>query len=114
MPPDIPHPDSDKTKFWRRVIWVSAACTVIPPVIGLLGTVRGMIGAMDAMGIEGGSDPETLAENISLALMTTAGGLVVSLIALPIFILALVKFFRCSREQPSTLTRTEQAGAGNP
>jgi biopolymer transport protein ExbB/TolQ len=65
-----------------------------------------MIGAMDTMGLSGGSDPDALAKNVSLALITTAGGLVISLIALPIFIAAIVLFFR-SRRQLEALTRTE-------
>ena len=48
-------------------------------MIGLFGTVAGMILAFDTMGLSGGADPSALAGNISLALMTTAGGLTVAI-----------------------------------
>jgi biopolymer transport protein ExbB/TolQ len=95
------------------MIWISAAGIVIPLLFGLAGTVVGMIGAMDTMGLSGGSDPDVLAKNVSLALITTAGGLVISLIALPIFVTAIVLFFK-SRRRLETLTLTEQIAAGQP
>jgi biopolymer transport protein ExbB len=49
------------------------------PMIGLLGTVSGMIKAFQTLGISGGSDPGKLANAISEALMTTATGLVVAI-----------------------------------
>ena len=49
------------------------------PMMGLLGTVSGMIKAFQTLGISGGSDPAKLAAAISEALMTTATGLVVAL-----------------------------------
>lgn len=48
-------------------------------MLGLFGTVAGMVLAFDSMGLSGGSDPASLAKNISLALITTAGGLVVAI-----------------------------------
>jgi biopolymer transport protein ExbB len=41
--------------------------------------------AFDSMGLSGGSDPAALAGNISLALITTAGGLVVAIPAIFLF-----------------------------
>jgi len=55
------------------------------PMIGLFGTVAGMIMAFDTMGLSGGADPNELAGNISLALMTTAGGLVVAIPSIFLF-----------------------------
>ncbi len=48
-------------------------------MLGLFGTVAGMVLAFDSMGLSGGSDPGALAGNISLALITTAGGLVIAI-----------------------------------
>lgn len=48
-------------------------------MLGLFGTVAGMVLAFDSMGLSGGSDPGALAKNISLALITTAGGLTVAI-----------------------------------
>ena len=52
------------------------------PMLGLLGTVSGMIKAFATLGRSGGSDPSELAANIGEALMTTATGLVIALPAL--------------------------------
>ncbi len=49
------------------------------PMVGLLGTVSGMIKAFQSLGMSGGSDPAELAAAISEALMTTASGLVVAI-----------------------------------
>lgn len=65
----------------RYMSWVGYFSVIAQaaPMIGLFGTVAGMILAFDTMGLSGGSDPGELAGNISLALMTTAGGLVVAI-----------------------------------
>lgn len=52
------------------------------PMVGLLGTVSGMIKAFGKLGQEGMGDPTGLAANISEALVTTATGLVVALPAI--------------------------------
>ncbi len=59
------------------------------PLLGLLGTVVGMVGAFDSMSLSGGSNSEQLAANISMALVTTLMGL-----ALAIPCVALFTWFR--------------------
>nr|HRJ72363.1 MotA/TolQ/ExbB proton channel family protein [Terrimicrobiaceae bacterium] len=56
---------------------------VIAPMIGLLGTVIGMMGAFAVLGSTGVSDPRALALRIGEVLMATASGL---FIAIPAFI----------------------------
>lgn len=56
---------------------------VIAPMIGLLGTVIGMMGAFAVLGQSGVSDPRQLALRIGEVLMATASGL---FIAIPAFI----------------------------
>ncbi len=51
----------------------------ISPMIGLLGTVSGMIKAFQAMALGGMGRPELFADNISEALVTTATGLIVGI-----------------------------------
>ena len=53
-----------------------AVIGAIAPLIGLLGTVLGMIGAFDALGAGAQSNQESIAGSISLALTTTLLGLV--------------------------------------
>lgn len=52
---------------------------VIAPMVGLLGTVSGMIKAFGNMAAQGMGKPEMLADNISEALITTASGLIVGI-----------------------------------
>ncbi len=46
------------------------------PMLGLLGTVLGMINVFEVVAIHGSGKPEAMAEGISQALLTTASGLV--------------------------------------
>lgn len=55
---------------------------VISPLLGLLGTVVGIIEAFMAVTATGLNDPAMLAGGISKALITTAGGLVVAIPAM--------------------------------
>ena len=52
-------------------------------MIGLLGTVIGMMGAFAVLGTSGTGDPKTLANKISEVLLATAAGL---FIAIPAFV----------------------------
>lgn len=56
---------------------------VVSPMIGLLGTVIGMMGAFATLGAKGISDPRGLATSIGEVLLATASGL---FIAIPAFI----------------------------
>jgi biopolymer transport protein ExbB len=56
---------------------------VVSPMIGLLGTVIGMMGAFATLGASGISDPRSLATSIGEVLLATASGL---FIAIPAFI----------------------------
>ena len=55
------------------------------PMLGLLGTVSGMIKAFHTMGTGGMGDPSKLASNIGEALVTTATGLIIAIPAMFFF-----------------------------
>lgn len=55
------------------------------PMVGLLGTVSGMIKAFQTMGTQGMGKPEMLAANIGEALITTAAGLIIAIPAMFFF-----------------------------
>jgi biopolymer transport protein ExbB len=57
----------------------------IAPMLGLLGTVSGMIKAFQTMGSQGMGKPELLAGNIGEALITTATGLIIAIPAMLFF-----------------------------
>lgn len=58
-------------------------------LIGLAGTVIGMLQAFGKLTPENTAQPEALASDISLALYTTVGGIVLSLIGSILFLIAL-------------------------
>jgi biopolymer transport protein ExbB len=54
----------------------------VSPMLGLLGTVSGMIKAFQGLSVDGGADPGAMAANISEALITTAAGLIIAIPAM--------------------------------
>jgi biopolymer transport protein ExbB len=82
------------------IIALTAACA---PLLGLLGTVTGMINTFNMITIFGAGDPRTLSGGISEALITTEFGLVVAIPALLMhaFISRKVKGVLGSMEQTS-------------
>ncbi|MFK4784725.1 MotA/TolQ/ExbB proton channel family protein [Fusobacterium sp. MFO224] len=69
----------------ERNMWILSMVAHVTPLVGLLGTVTGMIKAFQAVAIHGTGDASILAEGISEALFTTAGGLFVAIPALIIY-----------------------------
>lgn len=66
----------------ERYLSLLGTIAVISPLLGLLGTVVGIIEAFMAVTTTGLNDPALLAGGISKALITTAGGLVVAIPAM--------------------------------
>ena len=62
----------------QRYLGLLGTIANITPLLGLLGTVLGMIKAFNVMAIEGMGTPATLGGGISEALITTAAGLSVA------------------------------------
>ncbi|MBV1905603.1 MAG: MotA/TolQ/ExbB proton channel family protein [Pseudomonadales bacterium] len=58
-----------------RFITIIQVISVVSPLLGLLGTVIGMINTFQAITLFGTGDPQTMAGGISTALMTTVLGL---------------------------------------
>ena len=57
----------------------------IAPMLGLLGTVSGMVKAFNAIAAQGMGKPDLLADNISEALITTATGMTIGIPAMFFF-----------------------------
>lgn len=66
----------------ERYLTTLGTIAAISPLLGLLGTVSGMIRAFTAITTQGVGDPTVLAGGISEALITTAAGLAVAIPAL--------------------------------
>ncbi|HUS46504.1 MAG TPA: MotA/TolQ/ExbB proton channel family protein [Phycisphaerae bacterium] len=66
----------------RRNLQGLATLGVIAPLLGLLGTILGMIIIFGQIAATGGADKSRLAGGIGLALFTTAGGLIIAIPAI--------------------------------
>lgn len=62
----------------KSMIWINyiSLCAQASPMLGLLGTVIGMVGCFGTLAESGSADPSQLAGDISVALLTTLWGLV--------------------------------------
>ncbi|MCZ6713178.1 MAG: MotA/TolQ/ExbB proton channel family protein, partial [Deltaproteobacteria bacterium] len=63
----------------ERLLWAVRVVSVVAPLMGLLGTVTGMIQTFQAITLFGTGDPKMMASGISEALVTTMLGLIVAI-----------------------------------
>lgn len=63
----------------KKYLTVLDTAITAAPLLGILGTVSGIISSFDALGLQGISDPTAVTKGISEALITTAFGLIISL-----------------------------------
>ncbi len=102
----------------ERFLWLVKVVSVVAPLLGLLGTVTGMIQTFQAITLFGAGDPKMMAGGISEALVTTMLGLTT---AIPLVLLHATLASSTRRitdildEQSAGLiaTRAEHAHAGN-
>jgi biopolymer transport protein ExbB len=69
----------------ERYLWLVKTVSVVTPLLGLLGTVTGMIQTFQAITLFGAGDPKMMAGGISEALVTTMLGLMA---AIPLVLLS--------------------------
>jgi biopolymer transport protein ExbB len=69
----------------ERYLWIVKTVSVVAPLLGLLGTVTGMIQTFQAITLFGAGDPKMMAGGISEALVTTMLGLMT---AIPLVLLS--------------------------
>jgi biopolymer transport protein ExbB len=74
-----------ETSKLENFLWLVKTVSVISPLLGLLGTVTGMIQTFQAITLFGAGDPKMMAGGISQALVTTMLGLIV---AIPLVLLS--------------------------
>ena len=70
--------DREASRLGSQINYIYALAS-IAPLLGLLGTVQGMITTFDAISIYGTGNPGALANGIAEALITTQSGLFVSI-----------------------------------
>jgi len=68
-----------ETSKLERFLWLVQVVSVMAPLMGLLGTVTGMIRTFQVMTLFGTGDPKLMAGGISEALVTTMLGLIVAI-----------------------------------
>ena len=68
--------ETSKLESW---IWLVKVVSVVAPLMGLLGTVTGMIKTFQSITLFGAGDPRMMAGGISEALVTTMQGLVTAI-----------------------------------
>src|SRR5471030_2212350 len=69
----------------ERNLAVIGTIAVIAPFVGLFGTVLGIIHAFDDIALKGNSTPAVVAAGVGEALITTAAGLFVAVLAVIFF-----------------------------
>jgi biopolymer transport protein ExbB len=71
--------------YLEKFLTVLATITNIAPMLGFLGTVVGMILSFDIIAEHGLNNPGLVAKGISVALLTTAYGLIVAFVTQPFY-----------------------------
>lgn len=72
----------DEIKRMRRYLPVLDTIITAAPLLGILGTVIGIIHSFDMLGTAGIQDPQAVTSGIAQALITTAAGLVIAILTL--------------------------------
>ena len=84
--------------YLEKHLPILATVTSTAPLLGFVGTVVGMILAFDAIAHAGLNDPSLVAKGISMALVTTAWGLIVAFFTQPFYNYFLTKVATYTRE----------------
>jgi biopolymer transport protein ExbB len=90
-------------KALSRGLWVLETIVTAAPLLGLLGTITGMMAAFNLIGNNGLVDPTGVTAGVAQALIATALGLFIAVVALFAF-----NFF--SRRQSQVLDEMERLG----
>lgn len=84
--------------YLEKYLAVLATVTNIAPLLGFYGTVVGMIMSFDVIAEAGLNNPGLVAKGISVALLTTAWGLIVAFISQPFYNYFSSRVAACIRE----------------
>lgn len=89
--------ESGRRTIWLWVMVVSVFGILLPPAVGLFGTMTAMVEAFESTRDAGQSDPEILSRSISNSLATTAAGIAISVGFLALFAFSLVGWIASGR-----------------
>jgi len=99
----------DEIARMTRGLDVLDTIITIAPLLGILGTVLGIIESFDLLGASGIEDPKAVTGGIAQALLTTAAGLSVALLTLVPFKYLAARVQRATRHLEGLTTRFEVA-----
>jgi biopolymer transport protein ExbB len=115
---------SHRSQGWRESIEIAAEDEIermkqglnvldtiitMAPLLGILGTVLGIIQSFDLLGTSGIEDPKAVTGGIAQALITTAAGLTVALVTLVPFNYFVSKVNRAAKDMNKIAARFEAA-----
>ncbi len=93
----------------RRGFSVLDTVITVAPLLGILGTVTGIIGTFNMLNAAGLSNPTAATAGIGEALITTAAGLIVAIVCLFPFNYLTSQLIRCTTELEQTIHNFEVA-----
>jgi len=99
----------DEIARMKRGLDVLDTIITMAPLLGILGTVLGIIESFDLLGASGIEDPKAVTGGIAQALLTTAAGLSVALLTLVPFNYLAARVQRATKHLESLTTRFEVA-----
>lgn len=98
---------ADAIERMKRGLPILDTIITMAPLLGILGTVMGIIESFDLLGHSGIEDPKAVTGGIAQALITTAAGLTVALITLVPYNYLLAKVDRAVRDMEKYITSLE-------
>ena len=99
----------DEIVRMKRGLDVLDTIITMAPLLGILGTVLGIIESVDLLGASGIEDPKAVTGGIAQALLTTAAGLSVALLTLVPFNYLAARVQRATKHLEGLTTRFEVA-----
>ena len=99
----------DTIEDMKRGLSVLDTVITLAPLLGILGTVLGIIESFDLLGKGGIQDPKAVTSGIAEALITTAAGLVVAISTLVPFNYFVGRVQRATKRMENALTQFEMA-----
>lgn len=99
----------DEIERMKRGLDILDTIITMAPLLGILGTVLGIIDSFDLLGHSGIEDPKAVTGGIAQALITTAAGLTVALMTLVPFNYLVAKVKKATKEINKIMVRFEAA-----